>query len=586
MKIHKLTASFGPLQGETLRLHGGLNMISMPEEEKRTAWCRFAAAMLYGSSEEDASFLYRKGVPAEGRMELTSNGCGITLLRQTERHAEPLQAFSAVYTEGNAPVEEMTGENAGELLTGMPQQAFERSAILFGSSSGPKDAETAIRALLLSGEENTSFNSADGVLAEKQKKLREDLLPAVEEDLRAVEEQLNRREEAARKEEETENALSAVVREGREREEEIAALRKQDREDASARLREARNEVNQRTGEETDALQQLNEARNALRQSRFGEADRSAADREAEEDLQRIRELRKRKHGVMSLLPCVLCLILAAAGALLYESAGQSLPFILLAAAFCVAGVFFLVLRLHQRREAERLQAQIQEILLKYDAAEDGEILNCSEEHRLLIEAVDLAVQRERESSELLEEAVRKLEKLGARTSAQETQALEALENSRDMAARLSEELRARPCPQDISALKSRQEQLLAEKHRLEKEMQSVLLARRILKSSDEEMREEFSPAAEKRAAEYLSCAKDRPEQSILPEGALDAEEGRLRLLVCRLAVSELWLPEGEACPLILNDVLSGLDERRRIEAVRLLREISRDRQLICFTAS
>ena len=55
-------------------------------------------------------------------------------------------------------------------------------------------------------------------------------------------------------------------------------------------------------------------------------------------------------------------------------------------------------------------------------------------------------------------------------------------------------------------------------------------------------------------------------------------------LLAVRLAVCELALPEGETCPLIIDDALVNLDETRLEQAMALLREIAKERQIILFS--
>lgn len=69
------------------------------------------------------------------------------------------------------------------------------------------------------------------------------------------------------------------------------------------------------------------------------------------------------------------------------------------------------------------------------------------------------------------------------------------------------------------------------------------------------------------RDAEYLSA------------GTLD-----LMYLAVRLAVCELALPEGEPCPLILDDALVNLDETREAQAMKLLRKLALKRQIVLFT--
>ena len=69
------------------------------------------------------------------------------------------------------------------------------------------------------------------------------------------------------------------------------------------------------------------------------------------------------------------------------------------------------------------------------------------------------------------------------------------------------------------------------------------------------------------REAEYLSA------------GTLD-----LMYLAVRLAVCALAMPEGESCPLIIDDALVNFDEQRTKQAMRLLRQIAKERQVILFT--
>ena len=41
-----MTATFGKLEGDTLRLEPGLNVISAPNEWGKSTWCAFLTAML------------------------------------------------------------------------------------------------------------------------------------------------------------------------------------------------------------------------------------------------------------------------------------------------------------------------------------------------------------------------------------------------------------------------------------------------------------------------------------------------------------------------------------------------------------
>ena len=48
MKILSMTATFGRLERETLRLEEGLNILHLPNEGGKSTWCAFLLAMFYG----------------------------------------------------------------------------------------------------------------------------------------------------------------------------------------------------------------------------------------------------------------------------------------------------------------------------------------------------------------------------------------------------------------------------------------------------------------------------------------------------------------------------------------------------------
>ena len=58
---------------------------------------------------------------------------------------------------------------------------------------------------------------------------------------------------------------------------------------------------------------------------------------------------------------------------------------------------------------------------------------------------------------------------------------------------------------------------------------------------------------------------------------------GQLYLAV-RLAICLLALPEGESCPIILDDALLGFDDKRARAALELLCDLAKERQIILFT--
>ena len=140
MIIRSMTADFGRLEGETLELEPGLNVIARPNESGKSTWCAFIRAMLYGidtSERVKGGFLPDKlryapwsGAPMSGTMELEYAGREITLTRWTKSASSPMREFRAVYSGTAEPVPGLTGASAGEALIGAGREIFRRSAFI------------------------------------------------------------------------------------------------------------------------------------------------------------------------------------------------------------------------------------------------------------------------------------------------------------------------------------------------------------------------------------------------------------------------------------------------------------------------
>ena len=122
------------------------------------------------------------------------------------------------------------------------------------------------------------------------------------------------------------------------------------------------------------------------------------------------------------------------------------------------------------------------------------------------------------------------------------------------------------------------------------------------VRDADREIQTRFSPELGRVAARYMSAvtggryedvlinrdfsARTRTKGDAVARDAEYLSAGTLDLmyLAVRLAVCELALPDGEPCPLILDDALVNLDETRFKQAIELLRQISKERQVILFT--
>ena len=155
-----MTATFGKLQGRSLELGDGLNIIKAPNETGKSTWCAFLLSILYGvnSRERDrAGFIADKnrfapwsGAAMSGRMDCGTELGELTLTRATRRQTSPMGEFSAA---------------CGETLLGISREVFERSAFIRQNNlpiSQDAELERRIAALISSGEEGTSYTEALG----------------------------------------------------------------------------------------------------------------------------------------------------------------------------------------------------------------------------------------------------------------------------------------------------------------------------------------------------------------------------------------------------------------------------------------
>lgn len=167
MILQNLTATFGCLNNASLPLESGLNVIQAPNESGKSTWLAFLRTMLYGFPTRERGALADKnryapwnGAAMSGRIALTDEGQALVLTRTTAHGGTPMGHFAALYSGTATPVAGMTGQNAGELLTGVPRPVFERSAFIRqGALAIDQDAELErrIASLLSSGEEDTSY---------------------------------------------------------------------------------------------------------------------------------------------------------------------------------------------------------------------------------------------------------------------------------------------------------------------------------------------------------------------------------------------------------------------------------------------
>ena len=207
MRIESMTATFGKLQTETLTLEPGLNLLQMPNETGKSTWCAFLLAMLYGVDTSERKT--RTNLPAkehyapwsgsamEGRLRVVHEGRRITIERSSTARG-PLAVFRAFDTDSGQPIEELTAQNCGQILLGVPRQVFERSAFLRQDGAAiSMDAtlEQRLNALVTTGDETISFQEAERTLRDRRNRCRHNktgLIPQTRAHLDSVSERLAR----------------------------------------------------------------------------------------------------------------------------------------------------------------------------------------------------------------------------------------------------------------------------------------------------------------------------------------------------------------------------------------------------------
>ncbi|MDD7651295.1 MAG: AAA family ATPase [Firmicutes bacterium] len=269
MRILSMTATFGKLEGQTLRLEPGLNVIAAPNEWGKSTWCAFLLAMLYGvdtrqrarqgSLPDKERYRPWSGKPMEGSMDILWQGRAVTIQRRT-RGRIPMGEFRAFETDTGLPVGELTAANCGETLLGVERSVYSRCGFLRGTDLAVTPDEALSRRLnqlVTTGDDSPEAARLEEKLRELRNKCQYNktgALPQARQELARCRGALERHrllgENAARLEEETvrlEARLEALrtharaleARENREKLKKVEEAREQEREAARA-LEEAR----------------------------------------------------------------------------------------------------------------------------------------------------------------------------------------------------------------------------------------------------------------------------------------------------------------------------------------------------------
>ena len=255
-----------------------------------------------------------------------------------------------------------------------------------------------------------------------------------------------------------------------------------------------------------------------------------------------------------------------------------------------------LLLKKYHSSSPREIQKAFQDFQTRYDAVLQAEDLE--EERRQAFE------EQQRAQSDLEESALQELD-----FSAGETEAAHlgrSLAAERAVAERLSQRIAALngrvSSFGDPMILASELGCMREEYEQLQAEFDALSLAIDTLRQADQEIQSRFSPQLGRLASEYMSAvtggryedvlinrdfsARTRTKDDAVARDSEYLSAGTLDLmyLAVRLAVCELAMPDGEPCPLILDDALVNLDEDRLDQAMELLKKIAQERQVILFT--
>ena len=199
MKILEMTASFGCLNRQTLRLGDGLNTVILANERGKSTWAAFVLAMFYGIDTAERAAKGRlpdkvrcqpwSGMPMEGTMTLEWEGRRLVLQR-TSAKGKPMGIFRAYDPDTGLDVPELTGDTCGLKLLGVEKEVFRRTAFLRGSEltvTREEDLTRRLSALAASGDMEESYPAGAERLKSWRNRLQRTLIPQTQAKIEAKE---------------------------------------------------------------------------------------------------------------------------------------------------------------------------------------------------------------------------------------------------------------------------------------------------------------------------------------------------------------------------------------------------------------
>jgi len=612
MRIKKMTACFGRLDDETIMLQDGLNIISSPNESGKSTWCSFIKSMLYGIDSsarekngvkpDKVKFAPVNGKPMGGEMEIEIDGKHITLARTTKSANAPMREFLATYTGTNTAVANLNGIDCAETLLGMSKPVFERSVFVSQNSlsvdSSP-DLEKRINSITSTGEEGMSYTQADAFLRQSLRKRRFNktgALPQIEAEIDSVKRERDAiaedSEESARL---TEQLSKAIAQ--RENASEEAVLTQKSQSDAlSGKFAAFQDEIKQLEAHYFAAREKTAVCAAEAKGGPFGSLNAQETKAACAEGLSE--EMPKQK-ALSKFWPLFLVLTVAFVLLSFFYLISILAAIVMLAV---TAYAFF------SGRKAKVEQKDYEDNLHeKYAAPDKTGIKAMCDEHLAALESLEEASNAQRVLSKQLDEKKAQLEKLQAQMMRQSsavtsspTAALDAqIEGFRHSLAVIEGRFSSLGDPM---VLKTKLFELKAKQKALQDSYDSIALAIETLAEANTTLQARFSPQLGAKASEimafltdgkydklmfdesFASSAKGPDDSRALQSGYLSAGALDQVYLSLRLAICDLALPEGNSCPIVLDDALCCFDDERMKRAIDYLSLLSKRRQVILFS--
>lgn len=613
MNIISMTATFGKLEGATLTLSPGLNILTAPNECGKSTWAAFLTAMLYGidTRERDkAGHLAQKtryqpwsGAAMAGELRLEWQGQYITLRRFANRSG-PFGGFEAVYTATGDPVPFLTAANVGETLTGVTREVFVRCALVGqgdAAVTATPDLERRIAALATTGEEEVSYSATQRTLKDwrnrRQANRSTGLIPQLEGELAQVRRTL----------EDTAQARQTQAQAGQE----LARLQgyKQQLERQLAQHQAYRQQaLNQRYAQ---ALQQQAQAQAQLEalpapDPRFSGLTAAQAMEQAgtltqqtQEHSRQRQQAKTRRQALSSAMK--LWVPLLGVGGLLLIILGffltlyplsfvgfgcMALAVILAMVLVAKMGKYDKILYAPAPTQGESPQEALQRYLdwLTQHQSLQAQVYHARER------VADLEAQGAQQPTanltppagdpQVLTAQLRQVEGQMAQWQTRLDQATGALRR-------------------DTLESESRRGELEEQLAQRQEEYQALTLALEGLEEANAALRQRFSPALNEKAGQLLSRLTEGQHQGLtlardlsaqveqegvgLPHSQLFLSGGAQEqlYLALRLALAQLTAPQA---PLVLDDTLAYFDDQRAQAALELLAELAQDRQVLLFS--